>query len=278
MAHAPMFARAMGPTARLAIYGLASLALMVLDSRFEALTAFRAGSAAIVHPVQAALAQPFDYLGDAGEFFTVHGELVRDNRRLQADHQRLSAMLQGYRSLQNENAELRGLLGLAAPAGSVPLAARIVRVMPDPFARKLMVDRGSEHGVEPGRPVVDATGLLGQVTEVFASSSVVTLVTSKEQGAPVQNQRNGLRLIVSGTGADSLLEVRYLDMHADLKAGDLLTTSGLDGTYPAGIPVARVLGVEQPRQTPFARAVCQPIGQVGQHRHVLILKPGAPAP
>jgi rod shape-determining protein MreC len=267
-----MFARAMGPVARLALYGLASLALMVVDSRYGAMTAFRAGSAALVHPVQAILARPFEFLGEAGEFFTQHADLLREKRQLETERQRQAALLQGYRDLQGENAQLRGLLNLAAPARTVPVAARIVRALPDPFARKLVLDRGSADGIEAGRPVVDVAGLIGQVTEVYAHSSIVTLLTSKEQDAPVQNQRNGLRLIVSGTGSDALLEIRFLDQHADLKAGDLLTTSGIDGVYPPGIQVARVLSIEPPRQTPFARAVCQPIGQIGRNRYVLVLK------
>ncbi|TCJ12782.1 rod shape-determining protein MreC [Parasulfuritortus cantonensis] len=272
MAPAPMFARAMGLPARLALYGVICVALMVLDHRYDAMTTVRVGSASLIHPLQSALARPFEFLGEAGEFFATHGQLLREKRRLEIDRERLAALLQGYAALQSENAYLQGVLKLTPPAGSEPLAARITRVLPNPFVRKLVVDRGSADGVEAGRPVVDLTGLVGQVTEVYPNSSVITLLTSKEEAAPVQNQRNGLRLIVSGIGSDNLLEVRYLDMHADLKAGDLLTTSGIDGVYPAGIQVARVVSVEAPRQTPFARAVCQPIGHIGQHRYVLILK------
>jgi rod shape-determining protein MreC len=278
MANAPMFARAMGLPARLALYALGSLALMLVDSRYDAMTAFRTGAAALIHPVQAVLASPFGYLGEAAEFFTVHGEMLRDNRRLEAERERLAAALQGYDGLRSENARLRAMLALPAQPAVEPMAAEITRVLPDPFTRRLIIDRGSAHGVEAGRPVVDVAGLIGQVTRVFPSSSEITLLTSKEQAAPVQNQRNGLRLIVSGSGSDNLLEVRFLDMHADLKAGDVLITSGIDGVYPAGLPVARVLRVERPRQTPFARAVCQPIGEIGQHRHVLILKVGSHAP
>ncbi|NTV95744.1 MAG: rod shape-determining protein MreC, partial [Thiobacillus sp.] len=187
-------------------------------------------------------------------------------------------LLQSYQDMQSDNARLQALLNLTPPAATEPVAARITRTLPDPCARKLVVDRGQADGVEAGRPAVDLAGLVGQVTEVYANSSVITLLTSKAQAAPVQNQRNGLRLIVSGIGSDNLLEVRFLDMHADLKAGDILTTSGIDGVYPPGIQVARVLKVEQPRQSPFARAVCQPIGNIGQHRYVLILKASQNAP
>lgn len=278
MSQAPMFARAIGPTVRLAMYGLACLVLMVVDSRYGALGAVRSGVAMLVHPVQAALARPFDFIGDAAGFFSRHAELVAGQRRMEAERERLAALLQDRHQLEAENVRLRALLDLPPVPGTVAVAARITRVLPDPFARRLVIDRGSADGIAPGRPVVDAAGLLGQVTEVYPDSSVVTLLTSSEQAAPVQNLRNGLRLIVSGTGADSLLEVRYLDQHADLRVDDLLVTSGLDGVYPPGLQVARVLSVEPPRQTPFARAVCQPVAEIGQHRHVLVLKAREPSP
>jgi hypothetical protein len=138
------------------------------------------------------------------------------------------------------------------------------------------VDKGALQGVVAGRPVVDEAGLVGQVTRVFPTSSEITLLVSREQSAPVLNLRNGLRLMVSGLGTDDLLEVRYLDTQADLKAGDILATSGIDGVYPAGIPVARVLRLELPRHTPFARAVCAPLAGVGRHRHILILQAMTP--
>lgn len=270
--HAPMFSRELGLPGRLAIYGLISLALMLADSRYDALATLRAGVATVLQPVQRGLVWPFGFLGEAGRFFVTHGEVLRENRRLEADRQQLMTRLQGYRNLEAENERLRTLLGLAPPAGTLPMAAEVLRALPDPFARKLLIDRGASHGIEAGRPVVDVDGLLGQVTRVYPASSEVTLLTSREQAAPVQNLRNGLRLIVSGTGADDRLEVRFLDMHADLKAGDVLVTSGLDGVYPAGIPVARVIQVEPPRQTPFARAVCVAAAAIGHYRHLLVLR------
>lgn len=272
MAHAPMFARAMGLPARLAIYSLTCVALMVLDHRYDAMTAVRTAGATLIHPVQALLARPFEFLGEAGYFFATHGELLREKHQVEAERERLAALLQGYQDLQRDNAHLQAMLRLTPPTATEPVAARITRTLPGPFARKIVVDRGHADGVETGRPVIDLTGLVGQVTEVYPTSSVITLLTSRDQSAPVQNQRNGLRLIVNGVGSDNLLEVRYLDVHADLRAGDILTTSGIDGVYPAGIQVARVVKIEPPRQTPFARAVCEPIGDVGHYRHVLILK------
>lgn len=277
MANAPMFARAMGLTTRLALYALACLGLMIADSRYDTMGALRQVTASVVSPIQAGLAEPFAYFSEMGDFFTVHGKLMRENRELSTLSQQLASELQGYRLLQEENSHLRKLLDLTPPEGTRPLAAEITRILPDPFDRRLIIDKGSLNGVEAGRPVIDAAGLVGQVTQVYPTSSEVTLLTSKQQAAPVIDQRNGFRLIVSGTGSDDLLEIRYLDMHADVRPGDILVTSGIDGVYPAGIPVARVTLVEPPRQSPFAHVVCQPIGEVGQHRHILILNRAAEA-
>lgn len=272
-----MFVRVMGLRLRLALYVLASLILMGVDARYDTLHLLRSGVAALLHPVQAGLARPFHYLQDALDFFQVHGQLVRENHRLQ---QALRAQMQKVHDremLHAENVHLRSLLGLAAPPGYTSHGVEVIQAMANPFSRKVLVDRGALQGLSTGWPAVDDRGLVGQVTRVFPTSSEITLITSRDQDIPVQVVRNGLRLIISGTGQDRLLEVRFLDMHADLQPNDILVTSGLDGVYPPGIPVARVVAVEPPRHTPFARAVCAPLAGVGRHRQMLILQRETPA-
>lgn len=273
-----MFIREMGLAMRLGLYVMAGMALMVLDARYDTLAVIRAGVVSVAHPVQAQLARPFQYLDEASDFFITHGKLLQENQALLQERQRLAQAMQTWRAVEVENSRLRALLALPERAGIKPLAAEIIRTLPDPFERRVVVDKGGLHGVIAGRPVVDEAGLVGQVTRVFPTSSEITLLVSREQSAPVLNLRNGLRLMVSGLGTDDLLEVRYLDTQADLKAGDTLATSGIDGVYPAGIPVARVLRLELPRHTPFARAVCAPLAGVGRHRHILILQAVAPVP
>jgi rod shape-determining protein MreC len=267
-----MFIREMGLAMRLALYVSAGMALMVLDARYDSLALLRAGVASVVHPLQAQLARPFTFFSEASEFFVTHGDLLSQNRRLARERERLAQSMQTWRALRAENERLRALLALPGRADVKPLAVEIIRTLPDPFERRVVVDKGALQGVIAGRPVVDDVGLVGQVTRVFPASSEITLLVSREQSAPVMNERNGLRLMVSGLGSDNLLEVRYLDAQADIKPGDVLATSGIDGVYPAGVPVARVLRLEPPRHTPFARAVCAPLAHVGQHRHILILQ------
>lgn len=274
----PLFAREVGLPTRFALMAVFCLVLMVADARFQVMGYLRTGLASVLHPLQEHLTRPFLYLDDALEFFTRHGELLRDNQRLKAQVLSLTAGQQTMAGLRMENGQLRTLLGLLRPVGYTARPAEIIKVLPDPFNRKVIIDQGSRQGVQAGLPVADAQGLVGQVTRVFPASSEVTLIISRDQAAPVQVLRNGLRLMLSGVGNDRLLEVRFLDMHADVRVGDELVTSGLDGIFPPGIPVARVSSVRPPRDTPFAHAYCLPVSQVGAHRHVLVLRREPPQP
>jgi rod shape-determining protein MreC len=268
-----MFVRQMGLPARLTIYLALGVILMAADTRYAALERVRAGAAVVFHPLQAFLARPFLYFSEASEFFIQHAELLRTQQALEAEQVRLRTRLQAMQTLEADNQRLRALMALPTPTGFQQRTIEVARVLPDPFARRLVINLGASAGIRAGYPVVDARGLVGQVTRVYAGSSEVTLLTSQEQSAPVQVVRNGLRLIITGLGVDDRLEIRYLDAHADLKSGDVLTTSGLDGVYPAGIPVARVLRVDPPGHTPFARAVCEPLAGTGQGRHLSLLQP-----
>jgi len=271
-----MFVREMGLGARFALYATFSLILMVVDMRYRAVDVLREAVVGVIHPVQAALARPFQFLGEVGAFFTVHARLLESHQRLQEERHVLRQALHAQQVLAAENARLRQLLELPPPAQTRPLAAEIIRALPDPFARKLIVHAGADRGVLAGQPVIDGDGLIGQITRVYPRSSELTLLTSREQSVPVQVLRNGLRLIASGSGSDDLIEIRFLDAHADLRVDDELHTSGIDGVYPAGIPVARVIRIEPTQSSPFARAICQPIGGTQRQRQVSILLPATP--
>jgi rod shape-determining protein MreC len=263
----------MGLPARFGLYVLVCLLLLAMDARYFALSGVRAGINAIIHPAQMALAKPWEWLDGVGRFFVSHGELAAENQRLKSLHELLEAGLSDRAAITAENTQLRALMELPAREGYTMVPSEIIETSTDPFSRKIIINRGERHGIAAGWPVVDANGLVGQVTRVYPWSSEVSLLTDRGQGAPVQNMRNGLRIIIFGQGSDNQLEVRFLDMHADLQPGDLLYTSGIDGIYPAGVPVARVVKIEPPRHTPFARALCQPLGGVGRYRHIAVMKP-----
>jgi len=142
-----------------------------------------------------------------------------------------------------------------------------------------VIDRGQTHGVEAGSPVIDESGVLGQITRVYPLVSEVTLLIDRDQAIPVLNTRTGVRSVAYGqpsTAGDGL-ELRYTLASADIAQGDLLTTSGVDGVYPAGLPVARVTSVERQAESSFARIRCEPLARINGTLHVLVLRPAAAA-
>ena len=149
--------------------------------------------------------------------------------------------------------------------------AEILHIPRDPFNRKVMLDKGSQSGIQLGQAVVDDDGVVGQVTRNYPWVSEVTLITDKDHSVPVQVLRNGLRSVVSGTGKEATLELRYMAGNTDIQEGDTLITSGIDGVYPPGLPVAVVSKIERNPAYVFARVTCTPIAGVGNNRQLLIL-------
>jgi len=172
---------------------------------------------------------------------------------------------------------LRQALAAKAKLPQASIFAEIVYAGRDPFSRTVMVDKGSQHGVRLGQPVIDGRGVLGQVTRVHPLLAEVTLVVDKDHPVPVQLLRNGLRGVAYGSGDGATLELRHLAANADVERGDVLVTSGIDGVYPRGLPVARVLQVERDPALAFARIVCEPAAEVNRHRQVLVLASGEEA-
>jgi rod shape-determining protein MreC len=267
----PFFKTGPTPLARLLIFSALSLAFLVADNRFDYLASLRQIAAVVVYPLQRVAAAPAIIVRRIGDFFTTHGSLREDNARLAREGYENAALLLQLAALQAENAQLRELLDARQRLGIELAAAEVLYAARDPFTRKVIIDRGSQHDVRAGQPVVDNRGLVGQVTRAYPWLAEVTLVTDKGQFVPVQNVRNGLRAVLSGTGSDGALELRFIPLNADFQIGDELVTSGIDGMYPPGLPVARVTNVERSADQIFARITGTPLGGVANHTHVLIV-------
>ena len=174
-----------------------------------------------------------------------------------------------------ENARLRQLMGLRDRVKAPAQAAQVLYDAADPYTRKIIIDKGAVNGVAAGSPVLDENGVLGQVTQVYPLVSEVTLVTDRDQAIPVLNTRTGARGVAFGDPAShgGALELRFIAAHEDVQAGDLLTTSGVDGVYPPGLPVARVEKVEPRADSAFARITCKPLALVTGVMHVMVFEP-----
>jgi rod shape-determining protein MreC len=268
----PFFNRGPAPLVRLAFFASLSLALLVLDARFRYGESLRGVIALAVYPLQAIATLPAALGGRMSGYFASQAQLREENAELRAKILETSQAAQRFEAAQAEAGQLRRLIGAAErlPVKSAP--AEILYNGRDPYARKVVIDKGSRDGVRAGSPVVDESGVIGQVTRAHALAAEVTLLTDKDQAIPVQVVRNGLRAVAYGAGSSGMLELRFMASNAEIQNGDRLVTSGIDGTYPPGIPVATVARIERDAAYAFARIVCQPAAGVERGRYVLVIE------
>jgi len=267
----PFFKTGPTPLARLLIFSSLSIALLVTDTLFGYLTPLRQVAAAVVYPLQRIALAPVAIARRIAEFFVTQSSLRGENERLSTERLASAAQLQQLQALQLENAQLRELIEARKRLDVKVIATEVLYAARDPFSRKVIVDKGLQDGVQAGQAVLDDRGVVGQVTRVYPWLSELTLITDKGQFVPVQNQRNGLRAVLSGTGSDGALELRFIPLNADFQNGDRLTTSGIDGVYPPGLPVAEVANVERNAAQLFAKIICKPVAGVASRTQLLIV-------
>jgi rod shape-determining protein MreC len=283
----PFFKQGPSALSKLMVCSALALFLMVADARFRITQPLRSTVATVLFPLQWMVMQPVLAVRKAQEYVTSLDSAVSSEeaarRKLILQSQRANQVEQ----LTIENTQLRKLLSLRERLSTPSVAAEVLYDAADPYTRKVIIDKGIAQGIEVGSPVIDESGVLGQVTRVHPLISEVTLVTDADQAIPVLNTRTGVRGITtgdSGRHGSGGLELRYMAANADIQPGDLLTTSGVDGVYPPGIPVAKVDKVERRPDSAFARIVCHPQALVDGARHVMVLKlmltqiPPRPAP
>lgn len=266
----PFFKQGPAPLALLTFYIAISLAIFVVDLRFRSLDLLRQSIALVVDPVQRVAQTPGSLVDYAATYLQGMRALQSENNELK--HAKLTSApdLERMAQLETENERLRKLLAVKEREKAKGQVAQILYTARDPFSRKVIVDKGQHSGIVAGQPAIDEAGVVGQVTRVFAFSAEVTLITDKDQAVPVQIVRSGQRSVVFGLG-NGQLELRYMPTNADIQVGDLLVTSGLDGIYLPGFPVAKVVNIERDSAYSFARIFCVPIAGVENFGEVMVL-------
>ncbi|NHC06568.1 rod shape-determining protein MreC [Azonexus fungiphilus] len=271
----PFFKRGPAPLALLTFYLALSLALFVIDLRLQSLDLLRQSVALVTDPIQRIAQTPGSLVDNAAAYLRGLHDLLDENARLKQAQLRLAPDLARLEHLASENERLRKLLSVKEREKASGEVARIMYTARDPFTHRIIIDKGQQSGIVAGQPAIDEAGVVGQVTRVFPFSAEITLITDKDQTVPVQVVRSGQRSVVFGLGGGQL-ELRYLPANADIKEGDLLVTSGLDGIYLPGFPVARVVSIERENSYAFARIRCAPIAAVENFGEVLVLSPRQP--
>lgn len=269
--HPPFFKRGPSLVARLSIFVVISLAMMMADAHFKYLGTLRQSVSVLIYPIQKLANSPLELFDHVSSFFVSQALLQSDNRTLKQQQLIHSAQLLRLQALQAENSQLRKLLVLQPRYAEKAVTADILYDSHDPFVRKIVVDKGSSQHVQAGDAVLDDIGVIGQVTRAYPFSSEITLLTDKNQAVPVQVLRTGQRAIAVGLGQESLLDLPFMPANSDIQNGDVLITSGIDGTYPAGLPVATVSKIERNTAHAFAKITCTPSAGVDRHKQVLIL-------
>lgn len=271
----PFFKQGPSALSKLMVCSALALFLMVADARFKVTQPLRAGVATALYPIQWLAMRPVLLARFGADYFESLGDAQRreEAARLKLAEQSLKANRVEQLALENE--QLRKVLGLRERLGTPGQAAEVLYDAADPYSRKVVIDKGLTQGIQAGSPVVDDSGVIGQVTRVHPLISEVTLITDREQVIPVLNTRTGGRGVAYGdpSAHGGGLELRFMAANADVQAGDLLTTSGVDGVYPPGLPVAKIENVERRADSAFARIVCKPLGLVEGARYVMVVKP-----
>ncbi|PSB92472.1 rod shape-determining protein MreC [Candidatus Pandoraea novymonadis] len=268
----PIFKQGPSALVRLIFFVALAIGLLAIDIRYQTLECVRNVIGKTLYPMQRLMLLPRDVLLEITTFFSRQDCLITQNRILQTHNLELSMQAQRNNYLMAENQHLRQLLSLHKLMSIQSIPAEIAYNTQDPFTQRVIIDRGTTHGVKIGAPVVTEQGLIGQVSRVFDFQSEVMLITDKEQAVPVQVARSGVQSVIYGELHSGILDLRFIPLSADVKIGDEIVTSGLDGIYPVGLPVARVTQVDRVSDTAFARIFCQPVAQLLTQRQVLVLQ------
>jgi rod shape-determining protein MreC len=248
-----------------------SIIVMWLDQRHDYLSGVRRVLSIAGYGVEVTVNSPFLAWHALSDYFATRGRLLKENEALREHERATDLRLQRFEALEQENLRLRGLRTSTEHIAQKFLVAEIMQVDLDPYRHRVRINKGSHDGVLKGQPILDAAGVVGQVTRVGVLSSEAILITDAEHAIPVQVNRNGLRTIAVGTGNLSQLSLPYLASNADVNEGDLLVTSGLGGVFPAGYPVGTVKKIDRAAAQTLASIIATPAAALDRDREVLLV-------
>ena len=248
-----------------------SLLLIAVESATRLLDPLRSALASVVSPIYFVAETPYLLTDEVSDVVSTREQLQARNQELERRVLELSQVSQQYVALKAENDRMRTLLGSQARLPYEVLIAELVGIVPDPNSSQIIIDKGSDAGLQVGQAVLDAQGLFGQVVEVSAYSSRVLLINDLNHAVPVQINRNGVRSIAGGTGESDSLVLENVPISADIVEGDLVETSGLGGRFPSGYPVGVVTSVVVEATSAYAQVSVRPTASLDRSKHLLVI-------
>ena len=271
----PIFERGPSLPLRLFLAVLCSVGLMTLDRFTDSSTQLRSYLTATVSPLYYLANLPQAMLSDASEQFMSHQRLLEQNQKLRETLLRQNTQMQRLQFLQQENDKLRSLLGSVPVADSKRLVAEVLAVYSHPFSNQIVINKGSNDGVVAQQPLIDDLGVLGQIVSVGPTSSRALLISDTTHAISLRVERNGDHVVAEGLGQSDEVRLMHIPHSADIQQGDKLITSGLDGIFPEGYPVAEVVRISRNAQQPFLQVYARPYAQLDRIRYVLLVWPKA---
>lgn len=250
-----------------------SLALLLVDARTNYLHGTRAILAYGLNPISWIAAIPSRFFGQVDSFLENEPEIENAYEHLRLEYVKLKSDMLRRNAVERENVRLRALLGVAERSGVEMKIARSLQIDLDPYQHRILVNKGAASGIFIGQPVLDDQGVVGQVSQVFRSSSVVTLITDPAHTVPVRIQRNGKHILAEGSGDLSLLRIPFLNKNVDIVKGDILETSGLGGRFPDGYPVAKIDDIQTIQGEAFLSISASPVAAVESLNYLLFMSP-----
>ena len=276
-----VLSRRVAPGLAIVLIAIASIAMMIIDDVGKRLAPVRSALAVVAQPIEMAAEWPGQTLAYLDQYFD-RGALLRENERLRQNNLLLQGRLQRLAALEAENERIRALLASGSRLDQNVLIARIMSISPDPYRQYVKLNKGSTDGVFVGQALVDAHGIMGQVTDVTPLGSRAILISDPNNGVPVEVNRTGLQTIAQGTGHAETLTLPFLPNNADIEVGDLLVSSGLGGRYPPDYPVAKVRSVRHRPGGEFLDVAAAPTAELDRGREALLVwsppEPDEPEP
>jgi len=248
-----------------------SLALLLVDTRTNYLQATRAILAYALNPISWVAAVPSRFFGQVDSFLENEPEIENAYEHLRLEYVKLKSDMLRRNAVDRENARLRALLGVVERTNVEMKIARSVQIDLDPYQHRVLVNKGAASGIFVGQPVLDDQGVVGQVSQVFRSSSVVTLITDPSHTVPVRIQRTGEHILAEGSGDLSFLRIPFLNKNVDIVKGDIIETSGLGGRFPDGYPVAKIDQIETIKGEAFLSINASPVAAVESLNYLLFM-------
>ncbi|MDQ5910025.1 MAG: Cell shape-determining protein MreC [Pseudomonadota bacterium] len=256
---------------QLGLWGALSIALMTVDHRYHAIDSVRDVLATAVYPLHVLMRLPTDTRNWLTEKWSSRSRLLEENARLREKQLLLNVQLQKLTALEAENRRLRSLLESAVNTPERVLMAELLTVDFNPYRHHILLNRGRQHGLYVGQPVLDQHGVIGQIIRADPLTSTAILITDPNHALPIQVNRTGVRTLALGSGNLHELELPHIPHNDDVKVGDVLVTSGMGGRFPRGYPVGTVTSVKFDPGSPFARIIAKPMAQLDRIREVMLL-------